>query len=327
MNGERFEQFGIHRRPRDPAWPIRQRQIHLAERECADDGEGLIELGELPVLRRRQVALPALSAVEARGHELELACVRIAERLQDDGVDEGEDGGVRADAQGECQDRDEREPGILTERAQRVANILDDFVEPCRDPDAPRILPGQRDVAELQQARRRASSGGIPRSTLSCVSRSMWSRMSSSSPSSARLPPFIGSLLCGGTENPRDGVGQRVPLVGFDIQLPAAFGRQSVELGAAVVLRGSALERDPATLDQAVQRRIQRALLDEQHIVRSLLNRLRDGVSVRRAQAQGAKNQEIERALEERDRLSIFLVDILGEATTSHLECQGGRHE
>jgi hypothetical protein len=53
LNAERLEQLGIHRCARDTARPIACGQIHLADHECTDDGEGLIDLGELPVFRRR----------------------------------------------------------------------------------------------------------------------------------------------------------------------------------------------------------------------------------------------------------------------------------
>src|SRR4051794_23374079 len=128
---------------------------------------------------------------------------------------------------------------------------------------------------------RRASSGDIPRSMLSSVSRSRWSLMSSSRPSSARLPRMM-SLLCGGAQDPRNRAGQRVPLACFDLQLLAAFGGERVELGAAIVLGDAFVEGDPAPLDQPVQSWIKRSLFDLQHIVRPALDRFGNGVTMRR---------------------------------------------
>jgi hypothetical protein len=56
LDGERLEQLGIHRGPRDAARPIEGGEIHIADREGTDDG-GLIELGELVILRHRHRAL------------------------------------------------------------------------------------------------------------------------------------------------------------------------------------------------------------------------------------------------------------------------------
>ena len=71
----------------------------------------MIDFRELPVFRRRQAALPAPSAPEPCRQELELLRVWIAEWLQDHGVNDGEDGRVRADAEGERQNCDDCESG------------------------------------------------------------------------------------------------------------------------------------------------------------------------------------------------------------------------
>ena len=50
--------------------------------------------------------------------------LREGQRLQQQRVDEGEDRGVGADAEGERDDRDQGEDRRLDERANRVANVL-----------------------------------------------------------------------------------------------------------------------------------------------------------------------------------------------------------
>src|SRR5262245_25919837 len=101
--------------------------------------------------------------------------------------------------------------------------------------------------------------------------------MSSSSPCRARrfrAPPslrHIASLLCGGTKNTGDGAGQLLPLARFDVELLAALCRESIELGAAVVFGRALVEGDPPALDETMQRRIQRSLLDQQDVVRAAL--------------------------------------------------------
>jgi len=54
----------------------------------------------------------------------QLVRLREGQRLQQQCVDEGEDRGVGADAEGERDDRDQGEDRRLDERANRVANVL-----------------------------------------------------------------------------------------------------------------------------------------------------------------------------------------------------------
>jgi len=48
------------------------------------------------------------------------------------------------------------------------------------------------------------------------------------------------------------------------------------------------IEVDPPALDQPMERRVERALLDQQHVVRAALDGLHDRVAVRRAEPQRA---------------------------------------
>src|SRR5262245_37166021 len=104
--------------------------------------------------------------------------------------------------------------------------------------------------------------------------------MSSSRPLRARrrraLPSLrhIATLLSRGTPDASNGAGQLFPFARFDVELLPALRRQAIELGATVVLGGALVEGDPSALDEAVQRRVQRPLLDQQDIVRAALDRL-----------------------------------------------------
>src|SRR5262249_22815697 len=146
-----------------------------------------------------------------------------------------------------------------------------------------------------------ASSGVIPWSMFSCVWRSRCSRMSSSRSSSARRARFIALLLRRRTKDARDGSSERVPLARFDLELFAALRGQSIELGAAIVLRRAVVERNPAAFDQPVKRRVEGPLLHTEHVIRSALDRFGNGVSVRRSPPQCPQHQEIQRALQELD--------------------------
>src|ERR671937_302356 len=111
------------------------------------------------------------------------------------------------------------------------------------------------------------------------------------------LPRNMGSLLNRGTEDAADSVSQLVPLARFDLELLAALRGQVIELRAPVVLRRAFIERNPTTLDQAVQRRIERALLHCEHMIRAVLDRFGNRMPVSRSSSEGPQNQQVQRAL------------------------------
>src|SRR6185503_924731 len=55
--------------------------------------------------------------------------LRIAERLEDGGVHDREDGRVRADSEAEREHGNDGESGTLAERPARVAKVLNDLLE------------------------------------------------------------------------------------------------------------------------------------------------------------------------------------------------------
>src|SRR5262245_13458324 len=126
-------------------------------------------------------------------------------------------------------------------------------------------------------------------------------------PSSARLPRFMASLLPRRAKDAADGPRQCVPLARLELELFPALWCQSIELGAPIVLGRTVVEGDPAALDQPVKRRIERTLLDQQHLLRAALDRLGDGMAVRRTETQRAQNQEIQSSLQDLDaRVTVF---------------------
>jgi hypothetical protein len=106
LDGERFEQLCIHRGPRHAARPIAGGEIRLADGNGTDDGEGLVDFGELEIFRHRHRALLDPVAFEPCCQKPELLRVWIREWLQDHGVDDREHRGIRTDADGQCQNRD-----------------------------------------------------------------------------------------------------------------------------------------------------------------------------------------------------------------------------
>jgi hypothetical protein len=80
----------------------------------------------------------------------------------------------------------------------------------------------------------------------------------------------------------------------------AALRRQPVVLRLAVALERAVLGGNPAALDQAVERWIERALLDQQNIVRAL-DRLGNRMTVRGTGPQRSQDEQIEGAPEQRE--------------------------
>jgi hypothetical protein len=79
-------------------------------------------------------------------------------------------------------------------------------------------------------------------------------------------------------------------------ELLLAIGRELVELGALVGLGLPPLRADPAALGQPLQRRIERAGLDLQHVGRLGADRLGNRIAVLRPPPQDPQDQHVEGA-------------------------------
>jgi len=81
------------------------------------------------------------------------------------------------------------------------------------------------------------------------------------------------------------------------LELDVALRRKMVKLGFAAGLCILPLSGEESPVLQAVQRRIERALLDLQNVTGDLLDSLRDGVAVNRAQQDHFQDQQVQRSL------------------------------
>ena len=79
---------------------------------------------------------------------------------------------------------------------------------------------------------------------------------------------------------------------------PAARQRVELRLAAGIVMTGLRLQ--PALLLEAMERRVERALRDLQHLAAHLLDALGDRPAVLGLERDGLENQQIERALNSR---------------------------
>src|SRR4029077_15699572 len=105
--------------------------------------------------------------------------------------------------------------------------------------------------------------------------------------------------ISGHPEHPCDGIGESVPVFGFDVELSASGGCQGIEPRPAAKFRDSPLGFDPAAVFEAMKGWIQRALVYLQDILRDLLDALGDGPSMHSSGSEGSQNQKIKRALQQ----------------------------
>src|SRR5689334_5135427 len=89
------------------------------------------------------------------------------------------------------------------------------------------------------------------------------------------------------------------PLRALRRQLFATGGGEGVDTYSLAVLGDSPLGRDPLSLRQSVERRLERARLDAQQVVRVGADHLREAIAVARPPAQGLEDDEVERTLEQ----------------------------
>src|SRR5690606_2002099 len=125
----------------------------------------------------------------------------------------------------------------------------------------------------------------------------------------------------------RDGLGQAVPARHLIAQtLPPRRG-QSVVLRPSVVLAHSPLALDESPVLEAVERRVERALLDLESATRDLLDTEQHAIPVQLAEGEGLQDQEVEGAGKEFRGIGhdSLLVELGESVIPTLLSCQGER--
>src|SRR4029453_695002 len=111
-------------------------------------------------------------------------------------------------------------------------------------------------------------------------------------------------MALGGAQHQPDRARQTLPRGLLALEVPPSRRREAVVAGAAIALRGAPLGADPALPLETRKRRVERALLDEQDLLRHLANALRDRPAVHRLESDRLQDQQVERALDQVGRLA-----------------------
>ncbi len=230
---------------------------------------------------------------------------REREGLKQDGVDGGEDGTVGADGESEGEDHRDRESGRFPDEAEGGFEIGDSGVEKADAVDISQFFLDLFPPAELQHCMAAGFGGRHPRGDV--VIHELFDvkaklgiklRVERAFPKD-RFPSEHRGLLFGRLKYVPHGSGKAVPVRFLARQLLAALGRQFVKLSLPAVVGLAPLRCEPPSFFQAMQRRVQRALLHLQHFLGDLPDSLRNPVAVYRSELNNFQDQHIQRALQQ----------------------------
>jgi hypothetical protein len=212
-----------------------------------------------------------------------------------------------------CGQAHARGPG---QDAASESQILQELLETRRYPDRARLLFGQGDVSEKAPGRggRLAVSEAALRleACFLCqvkadlvIEVAVGLRREEQRPLDhlAPLLPRHGFLLdqaaLGRSEHSRNRCRQSRPAAALDCELPPAGGGQPVVLRTLVSIADLPGCVDPTLALEPVQGRVERAVIDDQDLLRACAEGDADAVAVLRSPLQRAEDEQIERALEQ----------------------------
>src|SRR5215211_825106 len=206
-------------------------------------------------------------------------------------------------------------PGVLRSwrHAKRRSNAVRSMPRAPRPSRIASLCDSTLPNARL--ARRRASVGGTPRRACFSASISMWKRISSSSSRSTRrfavrawshitsrlVPRMSASSLSECSCRPQQLLDrEHVPPPALRLGAERLFAerREAVVLGAPVVVGDTPFAVDPFLLLEALEGRIEGALVDLEDTVGHLLDALGDAPAVHRGERERAKDEEVDGAAE-----------------------------
>jgi hypothetical protein len=107
------------------------------------------------------------------------------------------------------------------------------------------------------------------------------------------------------TEDAPNSGGKAPPTAGFASQLSAAGGTQTIKARFPIVGGGAPFRGDPALLFQALQGRVESAMLDQEFVLGGLLDGAGNPLTVLGTEGEGTEDEEVESTLEEGEAVFI----------------------
>ena len=259
---------------------------------------------------------PALSMpVRVWREQQQILAARVGQRLQDDGIDDAEDGGVGADAEGHRDDDGEGVARLLAQAPQPIAHVLRHGFDEARQPRVTDVVLDAVDAAEelAGGASRSVRCHALPYVLVGKHVEVEFELGIELALHGAAAEQGADAFQPGGHDAALAAVPQgscvwRIRATASVIraqfsrlfgELPASGARQAVVLGLAVVLRRVPFRIDPSLLLEAMECRIERPLIDAQDVLRDLLDAQRDSPAVHRLERQGLQDEHVERSLQE----------------------------
>src|SRR5579883_513191 len=201
----------------------------------------------------------------------------IGQRLEQNGIDDTENGGVGADTQGERQDRDSGKSRTLAERAKGVAEVLEkgikpgqpaefpiDFLELCGATEAnPRGADGlfmAHATAKIFFCEQIEMAFELAFEFL--VHKARREPSANAGGESEDRVEHGGLSLLSNAKHPADDTGNALPIARLGRELLAAGLGDGIEAGLAIVFRNAPFRGDTALLEKANQRGVDGALID-----------------------------------------------------------------
>src|ERR1039458_1690046 len=130
-----------------------------------------------------------------------------------------------------------------------------------------------------------------------------------------------------GIQDECDRLRELLPLAHLAHELLSTEGGEIVETRLAIVRRGAPRRPDPLPRLEALERRVERAVVHKERLSRSTLNGTGDALPVLRATEQRAQDDEVEGALQEGDAIAAAIWRSRSEEGRVGKECRSGWNE
>ena len=105
------------------------------------------------------------------------------------------------------------------------------------------------------------------------------------------------SLLSRRIHDLRDRPGEFFPARGLAAQMGTTGASERIEPRSSIIRRGAPFGGDPTLLKKALQRGIQRTMVDAQNVVGTSLDGASDSVTMNRPKNKGLENEHVESSL------------------------------